>query len=120
MSEFDTCRVSEIAMLEGKIKALQEQVQQYKADADKWTPKVSSELNMEDFSGRVTLQFGGKTIAATMSQQYFATLDESTAIANVSETLCQSLVIDRLKEVVGPEVAKLMKNAKSMEKVGQW
>jgi hypothetical protein len=120
MSDFDTCRVSEIAILEGKIKALQEQVSQYKANSDKWTPRVSSELNMGDFGGRVTLHFGGKAITATLSQQYFMTLDESTAVDNVAETLCQSLVIDRLKEVVGPEVVKLMKNAKAMERVGKW
>lgn len=118
MSDFDTQRIGEVAALEQSIHALQQQVKDLKADADKWTPRVGS--SMADGSARVTLHFGGKAMAATVNSTYLAQTDATTATTAIVETLCQSLVIDRLKEVVRPEVEKLIAGINAASKAGKW
>jgi len=120
MSDFDTRRVGEIVVLEERINALQDQVKKYKHIADKWEPRVSSEIIATDNTGKVILHFGGKAIAATFTADYLTRMDLTSATTNVVETLCQSLVAERLREVVQPEVERIMNNMKSISQVGQW
>ncbi len=120
MSDFDTRRVGEIAVLEEQIKSLQEQVNKFRQIAEKWEPRVSSEIVAPNNDGKVILQFGGKTIAATFTSSYITSMDLTSATTNVVETLCQSLVAERLRDVVRPEVERLMNNAASLLQVGKW
>lgn len=119
MSDFDTRRVGEIAILEERIRALQAQVVEYRESAERWTPRTASEVGL-DGQVKISLMFGGKAISATMSAAYLAGTDLTTATTSVVETLCSSLVADRLRPIVQPEVERAMRNAQSLREVGKW
>lgn len=119
-NDFDTRQVGEIATLEEKIRALQTQVKQYQDIAEKWEPKITSEVDLGANSGKISLQFGGKVISATMTGDYVCRADTTSATTAVTETLCQSLVIDRLRGLVEPEVIRIAENLKSIAKAGKW
>lgn len=120
MSDFDTRRVGEIAVLEETIIALQKQVAEYKADAELWTPKVSSELGVGLDQSRVTMSFGGRTMAATMPTSWLLAVDLTSGTTAVIENLCSSLVSHQLRSVIEPELQKLMMNAKAVSGAGKW
>lgn len=115
----DLQSIGAIADLEQQIMALQSQVKELRAGNEKWVPKASSSVE-PDGSCKVTLHFGGKAITATMSTTYLATVDVTSATTSITETLCSSLVVDRLKEVVQPEVERLIKNSVSLQSTGKW
>lgn len=120
MSDFDTRQVSEIATLEAQIRALQAQVKQYKDIADKWEPKITSEVDLGSNSGKISLQFGGKVLSATMTADYVCRADTTSATTAVTETLCQSLIVDRLRSLVEPEVIRVAENLRAVAKAGTW
>ena len=120
MSDFDTQRIGEIMELEQQVKALRDEVQRYKTIAERWEPRVAAEVNPTARLGKVSLTFGGKTISATMSFDYLEKMDLTTATTSCVETLCSSLVIDRLRGVVQPEVQKLMDNVTIVMGAGKW
>ena len=118
MSDFDTRRIGEIAELEEQIKALKTQVAQYKSAAEKWEPKVSCEAFPGE--GRVTLSFGGKVMAATMTENYLLSTDLTSATSAIVDTLSNSLLADRIRDVIRPSVEALIANMASTTKAGKW
>lgn len=120
MSDFDTRRVGEIAVLEEKIQALQSQVAQYRAAADKWEPKVGGELMPAEEKAKVSLHFGGKNFSAVVPYAFLQQMDAAGASTMVVEALFNGLVKDALRSVIQPEVERLQASAKSLLKVGKW
>lgn len=118
MSDFDTRRIGEIMALEEKILSLQNQLKEYKSDAEKWTPRVSTEASSE--TCRVTLAFGGKTFAATMPNDYLMRGDATTLTSMVIDTLYTALIADCFKPVIRPAVEKLQQSAASVSRAGKW
>lgn len=119
-TDFEKTRPEYATGLEERIAQLQAQVAHYKPLADKWTPRVSSENILSDGTGHVTLFFGGKQITATISAQALEILSHQDLVTNVSSTLSESLLVDRLREIVAPEVDKLIQSAKSVRGAGKW
>ena len=120
MSDFDTRRVGEIVVLEEKIMALQEQLTAAKKVADEWKPEISSITSSGEMRSRITLKFGGKVSAATMTVDWLAQQDTTSATTAAVEALIDSVVKDRLRTLIEPEIDKLIKNAKSLQTVGKW
>lgn len=120
MSDFDTRRIGEIAELENKILALQTQLNEHKADAEKWKPVASSEVEISTASARVTLQFGGKVAAVTMTADWLDQLDVTSATTLVLEKLSGTLILDRLRPVIQVEVEKIKKNLVAVSGAGKW
>lgn len=115
----DVNRVAEIARLEEKVRALMAQVETYKADAELWKPVVTSAVE-GDGTVKISLRFGGKMLTATLNSSYLASTDLTSATSSVVTTLIDSLVADRLREVVMPEVDRVMKNVQSLQRVSKW
>lgn len=112
-------QIGEVSAYENQIQALQKQVLDLKASSEKWEPKVSTSMET-DGTCKVSLKFGGKMVTATMSSLFLASTDVTSATSSVVDTLCSSLVVDRLREVVQPEVQKLINNAVSLQGAGKW
>jgi hypothetical protein len=117
MSDYDTRRVGEIVVLEEKILHLQEQLREYKADADKWAPQTSSEMG--DNGSRITLRFGGKLQTATMSFSALEQTDETTMTSAVLDTF-KDFLSSQLRPFIQAEVVKLQAGARAKSKAGKW
>ena len=118
MSDFDTRQVSQIAELETKIKALQIQCAEFKEKAEKWEPLISCEVT--DDGGKLTMSFGGKRMGVLFSKQYLSESTVRSACTDALGTLAETLLIDRLRPVVEPEIQKLISSNQAVVGAGKW
>ena len=120
MSDFDTRRVGEIYALEERINALQAELKVKKAAADKWEPIVHGSMDSKTETAKITMHFGGKAFAAEMPMSLLKTGTLIGITTSVIETLCVHLVAQQLKQVVEPEVQKLLTGVASTQGAGKW
>lgn len=120
MSDFDTRRIGEIHGLEERINALQAELKVKKAASDKWEPRVHGSMDAKTETAKITMHFGGKAFAAEMPMTLLKTGTLTGITTSVIETLCVHLVAARLKEVVEPEVQKLLTGVALTQEAGKW
>lgn len=118
MSDFDTRRIGEIAVLEEHIRQLQAQLRASQQASEKWEPKVNASMDTD--GGRVTVSFGGKTIAVKLPLANLQAGDATSVTSDTLEVLCKVHIIDQLRPVFQPEIERLVKNASSLRNVGTW
>lgn len=109
MQDIDKTRAEYIVRLEEQLQHAQAQLAQFKPLADKWTPVISGDNTQGD--ARFTLVFGGKRVTATVTQHMLLETDLTSLTSSIIDTLIESLVADRLREVVAPEVERIMRQA---------
>ena len=119
MSEFQNQGLAEITQLERRVHALQEELSKYKGEAEKWTPRVGSEVRLNEEVAHITLAFGGKNMTARVSKTALVSSDLATLSVAVVEAL-RPLVEEKLRSVIEPEVQKLMSNIASVSSAGKW
>lgn len=120
MSDFDTRRIGEIHTLELRINALQKELAEVRKNAEKWTPVASASMDLSTESGKVTMQFGGKSFAAQIPLRMLKEDTVTGVTTAVVVTLCEHLVAARLKEVIEPEVSKLLNGVQATAGAGKW
>lgn len=120
MDDIEKTRVEYVARLEEQLSHMQRQLAEAKQLADKWTPIIGGEIVTSDSSVRITLAFGGKRTTATLAANIFAEHSVSDLTYSIANTLAESLLVDRIREVIQPEVERLMVGAQSLSKVGKW
>jgi hypothetical protein len=118
MDDFEKNRAEHVLMLEQQLQHLQRQLAELKPLADKWTPQIGSEMTPN--GAYFTLAFGGKRVTATVTNAYLESGDTTTLTSSIIDTLCQSLVVDRLREVVQPEVEKIVFNRGITQGAAKW
>lgn len=111
MQDIDKTRAEYVVRLEEQLQHAQSQIAQLKPLADKWTPIISGD-NTQD-AARFTLVFGGKRVTATVSHAMILQNDNTSLTSSIIDTLIESLVADRLREVVAPEVERITRQARS-------
>lgn len=119
MSEFQNQGLAEITSLERRVHALQEELSKYKSEAEKWAPRVGSEVRLNEETAHITLAFGGKNMTARVSKTALVTSDLASLTVAVVQTL-SPLLEERLRAVIEPEVQKLMSNISSVSSAGKW
>jgi hypothetical protein len=107
MEDIDKTRLEYVARLEEQVQHLQRELAIYKPLAQKWQPIATAKMTQQ--GAAITLQFGGKQTTGTISTDTLLTTDLTTMTSSVIDTLCESLMIDRLRDIVGPEVDRMMK-----------
>lgn len=120
MSDFDTRRVGEIHGLELRINALQAELAQKKQAAEKWEPKVDATIDPKRESGKITMHFAGKAFAAEVPLTLLRTGTLTGITTSVVETLCVHLVAQQLKQVIEPQVQKLLNSVQLTKDAGKW
>lgn len=118
MDDIEKNRSEYVVMLEEQLKHAKRQLAEVQPLATKWAPVVHAEL-AED-GARVTLQFGGKRVTATIGNSLLDSADLTSLTSSVIDTLCESLIVDRLREVVAPEVNKVLQNRGATKGAGKW
>ena len=118
MDDIEKNRSEYVVSLEERVRHLQRQFDEVKPLADKWTPIAHSEMGAD--GARITLSFGGKRVTATIGNSVLTSTDLTTLTSSVIDTLCESLIVDRLKEVVTPEVERLMRSQNAIAGAGKW
>jgi len=120
MDDIEKNRATYVQQIETKISHLQNECEKYKAIADKWEPKLTMKTDVK--SGNVTfgLQFGGKFVHASVTQQWLLQVDETSATTSIVDALVESLVVSELRKIVAPEVDKAQRAAKSISTAGKW
>jgi hypothetical protein len=118
MSDFDTRRVGEIATLEMKLKHALTQSEEYKATAERWEPKFTTEATTD--SVKFGVSFGGKRAPATYPLKGFVGAEATSATTEVLTTLFNSMMIDQLRPLLAPEVQRMIDAANANQRVGKW
>lgn len=118
MTDFDTRRIGEIALLEEKLENALKTGAGYKMIAERWQPRAASELI--DGKAKISLTFGGKTMAATFPAEGLVSADLGSATTEVLEALVKSFVLDQLRPVIQAEVRTLIAGAQTQQKPGAW
>jgi hypothetical protein len=118
MDDIEKNRSEYVVMLEDQLKHAKRQLAEVQPLAEKWTPVVNTELAAD--GARITLQFGGKRVTATIGNSLLDNADLTSLTSGVIDTLCESLIVDRLREVVTPEVNKMMQNRSTTRGAGRW
>lgn len=109
MNDIDKTRLEYVARLEEQVQYLQRELAVYKPLAQKWQPVASAKMTQE--GAAITLQFGGKQTTGTIGTSTLLDTDLTSLTSSVIDTLCESLMIDRLRDIVSPEVDRMMKGA---------
>lgn len=120
MSDFDTRRIGEIAVLEEKIRQMQAQLAEYKQRADLWTPVVSTKTDIGTGVSTISMMFGGKAFSATVSSQWLMDMDLTSGTTAILETLYTTHIADRLRPFVEHEVQRLKQNSTAVQGAGKW
>ncbi len=119
MSEFQNQGLAEITALERRVHALQEELSKHKGEAEKWSPRVGSEVRLNEETAHITLAFGGKNMTARIPKSSLVSSDLATLTVAVVGAL-RPLLEEQLRTVVEPEVQKLMSNVASVSSAGKW
>lgn len=119
MEDIEKNRVEYVARLEQQLEHLQRQLAEAKPLADKWTPIASGEID-PDNNVRVTLAFGGKRTTATIGVSSFASHTAQDLAYSIANTLAESMLVEKIAEVVRPEVERLLPAAKALGGAGKW
>lgn len=118
MSDFEKNRAEYVTRLEAQVQNLHQQLNAIQADA-RWIPQVGGEVN--DGQVRLTMSFGGKNQTAVLSYEFIKDHSVGDATTSILELAFQSLVNDRLREVIEPEVQRLRNNVLSISPASpQW
>lgn len=120
MDDIEKSRVEYVSRLEEQVQYLQSQVAELKPLVEKWKPVASGEISSDGSQVRVTLAFGGKRTTATVKTESFASNTSNDITASISNTLAESLLIDRIREVIEPEIQRLKAGVKSISGAGKW
>lgn len=118
MDDIEKSRVEYVARLEEQVRELQRQLAEAKPLADKWTPVVSGELT--DKAVRVTLSFGGKRTTAVVGIDVFHNNTPQDITYSITNTLAESMLVEKIAEVIRPEIERLAQGAKTVQGAGKW
>lgn len=115
MQDIEKSRAEYVTHLEQQVKHLQDQVAELKPLAETWTPVLNGHIS-ESGSARFTLQFGGKRVTGEISASGLTQMSITDATTSVVDTLIESLVAERLREVVRPEVERIQRGLSSIQR----
>jgi hypothetical protein len=119
MDDIEKTRVEYVARLEQQVMDLQRQLSEFKPLAEKWTPVVAGEL-LKDGTARITLAFGGKRVTASVAASAFTSNTVQDLTFSITNTLAESLLVEKISEVIRPEVERLMRGAVAVNGAGKW
>lgn len=119
MSDFDLRRIGEIATLEDRLRATQENGRDAAILADRWTPKFSSFVDGDVV--KISLQYDGRAVSAIYKAKDLVNTDVTSATTTVLETLFTALISDALRPLCTAEVAKAQTAARTLQNArSQW
>ena len=119
MEDIEKSRVEYVARLEEQVRELHRQLSETKPLAEKWTPVVAGEVE-QDGTVRVTLRFGGKNVTAVVGSSAFISNTAQDLAYSITNTLAESMLVEKIAEVIKPEVERLMIGAKKLHGAGKW
>jgi hypothetical protein len=119
MDDIEKNRVEYVARLEEQVAHLQRQLNELRPQAEKWTPVVAGEITPEK-EVRITLGFGGKRTTATIGASAFASHTVQDLTYSITNTLAESMLVEKISEVIKPEVERLMRGAQSLQGTSKW
>lgn len=120
MDDIEKNRVAYVSQLEAKLKHLQSEHDKYKTLADKWEPKLTVVTDPQTKKVTFGLEFGGKRVHATVTDQWLAGMDSTSATSTVVDALVESLVVEKIRTIVAPELERVQRGAIAMQGAGKW
>lgn len=112
MEDIEKQRAEYVVHLETQLVELQRQLAEAKPLAEKWTPVIAGQVTPEEV--RVTLSFGGKRVTVTVNMLNFATNSTQDLVSSIADVLCESLVVEKVREVIRPEIERLRRGVTAL------
>jgi hypothetical protein len=116
----DTPRADAITDLEARLEHALSEVAKYKPLAEKWEPRANVFIDPQDQDVRFVLSFGGKRATVTMPINTVAQNTVGDITSAAAKSMFETLVVERIGEVLAPEVEKVVTNARAVVGVGKW
>lgn len=120
MSSMEKDRPEYVQRLETQIKHLQAEHDRFKTLADLWEPKLTVVSEATTDKIQFGLEFGGKMTHASVSNSYLRFADSVSATTAIVNALVESLVVEKLRAIVQPQVERVIQNALSTASAGKW
>ena len=98
---------------------LQQQLAGLKAE-ERWVPQLSSNLGDGDEIARISMAYAGKNLTVVLPWTYLRATDTTEAVSSTVQALVDGLVADQLREVVQPEVERVMAGVQAINGAGKW
>lgn len=112
-------RAEYVQHLEVQVQHLQRQLQELQAQ-ERWIPYVYGAMDSDAETARLTLAWGGKRVTTTFAQQAIRESSVSDVVTAVVDSFVLNLVAERLREVVEPEVIRVVNGSNSIVGAGKW
>ncbi len=120
MEDIEKTRVEYVQRLEQQLQHAQTELAKHKALSEKWAPVVNAEMSSENELVKISLTFGGKAMSVTLAYNYILQTDETTLISGTVDVLANSIIADRLREVIRPEVQRAIQGVNAIKMAGKW
>jgi hypothetical protein len=120
MEDMEKARVEYVTRIEAQLDHVQKELAKYKSLAERWAPVLNVDMNGETEVVKFSLSFGGKVLSATMTYDYILQTDETTLVTGTVDVLANSIISDRLREIVKPEIQRTVSAVNSIKKAGKW
>lgn len=118
MDDIEKQRSEYVTRLEQQLKHATQQLNAYKADALKWTPVAKAEITDQKLNVGVT--FGGKKSQVTIDYMKVNIADTTTLVTDIVDAFIRSSIADRFKEIISPEVQRVLASANKIQSAGNW
>ena len=112
-------RAEYVQHLENQVQHLQRQLQELQAQ-ERWIPHVAATMDSVGDTARLTLAWGGKRVTTTFTQQAIRESSIVDVVTAVVDSFVVNLVAERLREVVEPEVLRVVNGSNSIVRAGKW
>lgn len=118
MDDIEKSRAEYVAKLEAQLKHATQQLNAYKADAVKWTPVAKAEITNNTLS--VAVSFAGRKSQVNIDYTKINIEDTTTLVTEIIDAFVKSSIADRFKEVIKPEVERVLASANKIQSAGNW
>lgn len=119
MEDFEKQRTEYVQRLETQLQLMQRELAIYKPQAEKWSPVIESKLHSNDIC-EITLKFGNKIKTVNLPSITLMQNDVTGLVTSCAEVFAESIISERIREMIEPHIIKLKNGALSVNNTNKW
>jgi hypothetical protein len=111
-------RAEYVVQLERSSLHLQQELAKYRAIVEKWQPVLKTEILQNEV--KFTLSLNNKYSSAVIAMPVLQNTDITTLTSAIVDALVESNVAARLREIVEPEINRILPSLATISSAGKW